>query len=70
VYAFGHGLSYTRFTYGDLAATGGDTVTATFTVTNTGERRGAGIYQIALGKAADDISMTASATMDERRFGS
>jgi hypothetical protein len=31
---------------------------------------GAGIYQIALGKAADHIIMTANATMEERRFGS
>jgi beta-glucosidase len=127
LYAFGHGLSYTSFAYADLAVTGGDTVTATFTVSNTGGRRGAdvpqlyltgaagdtrmrllgfervelspgdsqqvtitaeprllarydgsagqwhidaGTYQIALGKAADDIIMTAGATMEERRFGS
>ena len=42
LYAFGHGLSYTTFGFSDLAADGGDTITATFTVTNTGQRPGAG----------------------------
>jgi NAD(P)-dependent dehydrogenase (short-subunit alcohol dehydrogenase family) len=36
-YAFGHGLSYTRFSYRNLTVVGGETVTATFTVTNTGK---------------------------------
>ena len=36
LYAFGHGLSYTSFAYGDLEVSGGETVTASFTVTNTG----------------------------------
>jgi beta-glucosidase len=48
LYAFGHGLSYTTFAYSDLAVTGGDTVTATFTVTNTGSRAGADVAQLYL----------------------
>jgi beta-glucosidase len=126
MYAFGHGLSYTSFEYGDLAVEGGDTVTATFTVTNTGERAGAdvpqlyltaaagdprmrllgfervdlepgesrqvtvtadrrllarfdgdagkwhidgGAYEVAVGKAADDLDLTAEATLTEALFG-
>ncbi len=52
LYAFGHGLSYTRFAYDDLKLRGGETVTATFTVTNTGERAGADVPQLYLTKAA------------------
>jgi beta-glucosidase len=48
LYAFGHGLGYTTFAYGDLEVTGGDTVTARFTVTNTGERAGADVPQLYL----------------------
>jgi beta-glucosidase len=48
MYAFGHGLSYTSFEYGDLAVEGGETVTATFTVTNTGDRPGADVPQLYL----------------------
>ncbi len=39
LYYFGHGLSYTTFDYSDLKVRGGETVTATFTVTNTGKDR-------------------------------
>ncbi len=48
LYAFGHGLSYTTFAYENLVVEGGDTVTATFTVTNTGEREGADVPQLYL----------------------
>jgi beta-glucosidase len=48
LYAFGHGLSYTSFEYGDLELAGGGTVTARFTVTNTGERAGADVPQLYL----------------------
>jgi beta-glucosidase len=51
LYAFGHGLSYTTFAYGDPQVGGGDTVSATFTVTNTGERRGAEVAQLYLDEA-------------------
>ena len=48
LYAFGHGLSYTTFEYAALELEGGDTVTATFTVTNSGERAGADVAQLYL----------------------
>ena len=48
MYAFGHGLSYTTFAYGDLHVEGGDTVTASFTVTNTGDLAGADVPQLYL----------------------
>jgi beta-glucosidase len=51
-YAFGHGLGYTTFAYRDLAVTGGETVTATFTVANTGDRDGADVPQLYLTEAA------------------
>jgi beta-glucosidase len=54
MYAFGHGLSYTTFDYSDLEVEGGDTVTAAFTVTNTGGRPGADVPQVYLTEAAGD----------------
>jgi hypothetical protein len=54
LYAFGHGLSYTTFDYSDLSVQGSETVTATFTVTNTGERAGAAVPQLYLTEAAGD----------------
>ena len=54
LFAFGHGLSYTTFEYADLEVEGGDTVTATFSVTNTGERDGADVPQLYLTNAAGD----------------
>jgi beta-glucosidase len=57
MYAFGHGLSYTSFAYSDLDVTGGETVTATVTVTNTGGRAGADVPQLYLTDAAGDRRM-------------
>jgi beta-glucosidase len=57
MYAFGHGLSYTAFAYSDLKVSGGETITATFTVTNTGKREGADVPQIYLTGAAGDQRM-------------
>jgi beta-glucosidase len=57
LYAFGHGLSYTNFAYRDLEVRGGDVVTATFTVTNTGAREGADVPQVYLTEAAGDKRM-------------
>jgi beta-glucosidase len=54
LYAFGHGLSYTTFDYNDLTVEGGDTITATFTVTNTGQRTGADVPQLYLTAAAGE----------------
>lgn len=57
LYAFGHGLSYTRFAYSDLKITGGETITASFTVTNTGDRAGADVPQFYLTRAPDETRM-------------
>lgn len=46
-FAFGHGLSYTTFTYSNLKLTAaGRKVTATFTVTNSGKMAGAEVAQV------------------------
>lgn len=48
LFAFGHGLSYTTFRYGDLRVSGGPTLTASFTVTNVGTRAGTDTPQLYL----------------------
>ena len=50
LYPFGHGLSYSRFTYGGLKAAGGSTLTVRFTVTNLGRREGADVPQVYLSR--------------------
>lgn len=57
LYAFGHGLSYSGFAYSDLAVRGGETATASFTVTNTGERAGADVPQLYLTEAPGERRM-------------
>ena len=57
MYAFGHGLSYTTFDYRDLKVEGGETVTASFTVTNTGTRAGADVPQLYLTDAPNERRM-------------
>jgi beta-glucosidase len=52
LFAFGYGLGYTEFDYDDLSIEGGDTITATFTVVNTGRREGADVPQLYLTHAA------------------
>jgi beta-glucosidase len=52
MYAFGHGLSYATFSYNDLKVSGGETIAATFTVANTGQRAGADVPQLYLTNAA------------------
>jgi beta-glucosidase len=52
MYSFGHGLSYTTFSYKDFKVSGSDTITATFTVTNTGKVAGADVPQVYLTDAA------------------
>ncbi len=55
LFAFGHGLSYTSFNYSDFKVAGdNNTVTASFTVTNTGERAGADVPQVYLTNATGD----------------
>lgn len=46
LFAFGHGLSYTTFSYSGLTVKGGRTLTTSFTVTNTGSREGADVPQV------------------------
>ncbi|BBY03771.1 glycoside hydrolase family 3 protein [Mycobacterium seoulense] len=48
LFAFGHGLSYSDFEYRDLEVTGGDTVAASFSVVNIGDRAGADVPQLYL----------------------
>ena len=48
MFAFGHGLSYTDFDYRDLVVSGGDSVQASFSITNTGDRSGADVPQLYL----------------------
>ncbi len=54
MFAFGHGLSYTRFEYHDLVVSGGDTITASFSVVNIGDRGGADTPQLYLTAAAGE----------------
>jgi beta-glucosidase len=46
LFPFGFGLSYTRFAHAGLALEGGETVTASFDVTNVGERPGVDTPQV------------------------
>jgi beta-glucosidase len=57
MYPFGYGLSYTAFDYKDLKVTGGGTITATFTVTNTGKVAGADVPQVYLTDAPGERRM-------------
>jgi beta-glucosidase len=54
IFPFGYGLSYTSFSYSDLKVEGGETVTASFNVTNTGKLQGADVPQLYLTDAAGD----------------
>lgn len=48
LFPFGHGLSYTSFAHSDLKVKGGNNVTASFTVKNTGAKDGADVPQLYL----------------------
>lgn len=54
LFPFGHGLSYTSFGYGPLSATANPdgSITARFTVRNTGQRRGMDVAQVYLSAPA------------------
>lgn len=54
MFAFGHGLSYTRFDYRDLQVSGGETISASFNVVNAGDRAGADVPQVYLTAAAGE----------------
>jgi len=46
LFPFGHGLSYTTYSYSSFDVQPGDTLTASFTVRNTGQRAGEEIAQV------------------------
>ncbi|RYE59790.1 MAG: glycosyl hydrolase, partial [Oxalobacteraceae bacterium] len=46
LFAFGHGMSYTRFSYSGLSLEGGANVSASFRLTNIGKRAGAEVAQL------------------------
>jgi beta-glucosidase len=52
LFAFGFGLSYTRFEYDGVAVTGGKTLNVSFNVRNSGSRAGADVPQVYLTSAA------------------
>lgn len=52
--SIGNGLSYITFSYSDLKVAGGSTITAGFTVTNTGTCDGADVPQLYLAGAAGE----------------
>jgi beta-glucosidase len=51
LFAFGHGLSYTRFAYANLKVDDGEALAVSLDVTNTGERAGADVVQLYLTEA-------------------
>jgi beta-glucosidase len=57
LFAFGHGLSYTRFSYADFSAEGGETLRLSADVTNTGKRAGADVMQFYLTSAAGEETL-------------
>ena len=70
LYPFGYGLSYTNFDYSDLkiendSYSPGDTVTASFTLTNSGDREGTEIVQL---YTTDLVASIAPNVADLRAF--
>ncbi|WP_289789581.1 glycoside hydrolase family 3 C-terminal domain-containing protein [Chlorogloeopsis sp. ULAP01] len=57
LYGFGYGLSYTRFAYSNFTIEGGETIKASLTVKNVGDRAGADVPQLYLTEAAGDKRM-------------
>lgn len=53
LFPFGHGLGYAQFAYGELELAGGETVSASFKVTNTGDSEGVDVPQLYLTAAPD-----------------
>jgi beta-glucosidase len=54
LFAFGHGLSYSSFEYRELTVSGGETISASFSVANTGAVSGADVPQLYLTDAAGE----------------
>jgi len=54
LFPFGYGLSYTSFAYSDFSVTGGASITASFTVRNTGQVAGADVPQVYLTSLAGE----------------
>lgn len=55
-FSFGHGLSYTTFTFSDLrVSASADGATATFTITNSGARAGDAVPQLYVHPVASDV---------------
>jgi beta-glucosidase len=52
LFAFGHGMSYTHFSYGQVKVVGGKALTAQFVVRNDGKFAGADVPQLYLTSAA------------------
>ncbi|MDB6085977.1 MAG: glycosyl hydrolase [Gammaproteobacteria bacterium] len=52
LFAFGFGLSYSRFEYSDLEVSGGKNLTVQFQVRNAGDRQGSDVPQVYLTSAA------------------
>jgi beta-glucosidase len=54
LFAFGHGLSYTKFDYRNLKISGGKTMKVSFEIRNAGDRDGADVPQLYLRSIAGD----------------
>ncbi|MCU6453759.1 beta-glucosidase [Sphingomonas sp. A2-49] len=61
LFPFGHGLSYTRFAYRNPVVTGGQTLSVTFDVVNTGARAGADVPQMYVARERGDGPMRLAA---------
>jgi beta-glucosidase len=61
LFPFGYGLSYTSFAYRNPVATGGDTLSISFDVVNTGSRAGADVPQMYVTRAGSDTPMRLAA---------
>jgi beta-glucosidase len=72
--AFGHGLSYTKFKYGNVKVSGGNGLSVTLEVENVGDRSGAEVPQVYLtalreldriaGQVQQDLAQSASVARD------
>lgn len=61
LFAFGHGLSYTSFTYRRPVVTGGKTLSLSFEVVNSGSRAGADVPQMYVAREGSKVPMRLAA---------